>query len=124
MTVGSSQGVSVPLAPGQAVDAEITASRGVMKVRIVYTAYLTGSSAINYGGRFKGHHFWGLDIGSVMSAANLPLTRTFTEDIEIGFYANDQVVLTDPVSNKTVARFFGAARPGVGGQPMPERKTA
>lgn len=117
VTVGSSQGVSVPLAPGQAVDAEITASRGVMKVRIVYRAYLIGSTAINYGGKFKDHHFWGLDLNSVMSAAGLPLTKTFTEDMEIGFYANDQVLLTDPATQKQVMALAGAARPGVGGVP-------
>lgn len=117
VTVGSSQGVNVPLAPGQAVDAEITASRGVMKVRIVYRAYLIGSTAINYGDRFKGHHFWGLDLNAVMSAAGLPLTKTFTEDLEIGFYANDQVLLTDPATQKQVMALTGAARPGVGGVP-------
>lgn len=117
VTVGSSQGVTVPLAPGQAVNAQITASRGVMKVRIVYNATLTGSVAINYGGKYKDHHFWGLPLAGIMAAAGLPMTKTFTEDIEIGFYANDQVILTDPVSEKVLVRNFGTAAPGVGGVP-------
>lgn len=117
VTVGSSQGVSVLLQPGQAVDAEITASRGAMKVRIVYRASLIGSTAINYGHPYNGHHFWGLDLSTVMSAAGLPLTKTFTEDIEIGFYANDAVILTDPVTKKVLTSLMGAARPGVGGTP-------
>jgi hypothetical protein len=67
-----------------------------MKVRIVYKAYLTGSTAVNYNPTYKDHHFWGLNIGSVMSAANLPNIEEFTEDIEIGYYSNAQIELRDP----------------------------
>ncbi|MBC7584241.1 MULTISPECIES: hypothetical protein [unclassified Tardiphaga] len=121
VTVGSTQGVTVTLAPGQAVNAQITASRGVMKVRIVYNATLTGLVAINYGNRYKGHHFWGLPLSGAMAAAGLSINKTFTEDIEIGFYANDQVILTDPVSQQVMSLHHGAAMPGIGGVPT-ERK--
>ena len=40
ITVGSQSGVSIPLDPGESVAAQLTASRGVMKVRIVYKAYI------------------------------------------------------------------------------------
>ena len=122
VTVGSAQGVSVPLGPHQAVNAEITASRGVMKVRIVYNAVLTGSVAINYGHRYKDHHFWGLPLTAVMAAAGLPVTKTFTEDIEIGFYANDQVILTNAATREVLHQHFGAAMPGVGGTPTQQNK--
>ncbi|HEY0077373.1 MAG TPA: hypothetical protein VGB73_01925 [Pyrinomonadaceae bacterium] len=95
VTVGSDTGVSVTLEPGESVDAQLTASRGVMKVRIVYKAYLIGDVAVNYNPKYKGHHFFALDVGSIMDAAGLSKSRQFTEDIEVGYYANSKVVLTD-----------------------------
>lgn len=97
VTVGSDTGVSVLLQPGESVDAQLTASRGVMKVRIVYKAYLIGDVAANYNPTYKGHHFYALDIGSVMAGGDLSKTRQFTEDIEVGYYANSKIVLTDSV---------------------------
>lgn len=96
ISIGTSSGVSVELNPGESVEAVLSASRGVMKVRIVYKAYLTGSTAVNYNPTYKDHHFWGLNIGSVMSAASLSNIREFTEDIEIGYYSNAQIELRDP----------------------------
>ena len=69
VTLGSSSGVSIELDPGQGVVAELSASRGMMKVRVRYKAHLIGSTAVNYNPTFKGHHFFALDIGRVMSAA-------------------------------------------------------
>jgi len=94
--VGTDSGVSVELEPGESVEAVLTASRGVMKVRIVYKAYLTGSTAVNYNPTYKDHHFWGLNIGSVMSAAGLSINRQYTEDIEIGYYSNSNIELRNP----------------------------
>lgn len=108
VTLGSSQGISVELQPGQAVKAELTASRGTMQVRIVYEAYLTGSTAINYNPTFKDHHFWGLDLPSVMAAAGISNSVKFTEDIEIGFYANSQIILLSPDGTQ-LTTFAGVA---------------
>jgi len=95
ITVGSSAGVSIDLDPGEGVTAQLTASRGVMKVWIVYQAHLDGSAALNYNPTYKGHHFWALPIASTMAAASLATTRGFTEDIEIGSYSNSRVELKD-----------------------------
>ena len=107
VTVGSEQGVSVELAPGESVVAQLSASRGVMKVRIVYNAYLVGSTAINYNPTFKDHHFWGLDIGAVMAGGKIANSHTYTEDISIGYYSNAEVTLQD--SNKQLVRAQAAA---------------
>jgi hypothetical protein len=96
ITVGSSSGVSVELDPGESIEAQLTASRGVMKVRITYKAYLTGSTAINYNPTFKDHHFWALDIGGVMGAAGINNSVQFTEDIEVGYFSNAKIALVDP----------------------------
>ncbi|BCT68244.1 hypothetical protein [Nitrosospira sp. NRS527] len=107
ITVGSDSGVSVELAPGESVEAQLSASRGVMKVRVVYKAYLTGSTAINYNPTFKGHHFFSLPIDGVMEAGGLSTIREFTEDIEIGYYSNSKVELKDP-TGKLRAVYFAA----------------
>jgi len=101
VAVGTSQGVTVVLDPGESVLAQLTASRRVMKVRIVYQASLIGATAINYNPTFKNHHFWGLDLPSVMNAGQIKNSLQFTEDIEIGFYTNSEIELKDP-SGKTV----------------------
>jgi hypothetical protein len=101
VAIGASQGVTVVLDPGESVLALLTASRGVMKVRIVYQASLIGSTAVNYNPTFKDHHFWGLNLPSVMDAAQIKNSLQFTEDIEIGFYTNSEIELQDG-SGKTV----------------------
>ena len=101
--------MSVALDPGQSVTAELTASRGTLKARIVYKAYLIGSTAINYNPTFKGHHFWGLDLNAVMAAAGIPSLQRFTEDIEVGFYANSKIELKDATGSVTNT-FLSAAR--------------
>lgn len=112
ITVGSSSGVQVELEPGESVEAVLTASRGVMKVRVVYRAYLTGDTAINYNPRYKDHHFWALGIGGVMGAASLPTTREYTEDMEIGYYSNSKIELRDPAGNLK-AMFFASDKAAV-----------
>jgi hypothetical protein len=99
ITVGSSSGVSVELNPGESIEAQLTASRGVMKVRITYRAQLTGTTAINYNPTFKDHHFWAQDIGGVMQAGGLSNSIQFTEDIEVGYFSNAKIELRDPKGN-------------------------
>jgi hypothetical protein len=111
VTVGTSSGVSVTLDPGQSVTAQLTASRGVMKVRMVYKAYLMGDTAINYNPTYEGHHFWALDIGGVMAAGGIQNIQRVTEVISIGFYSNSKIELLD--SNGKVSRsFVASAKPG------------
>lgn len=112
ITVGSQQGVSVELDPGQSVIVELTASRGVLKVRIVYKAFLAGLSALNYNPTYKGHHFWALPIASIMAASSLPNSLEFTEDIEVGYYSNSKIILKDN-AGKVLDSFSAGVQPGV-----------
>ena len=98
VTVGSSAGVSIELDPNETVIAELSASRGVMKVRVRYKARLMGITAINYSSKYHGHHFWGLDIASVMSSADVPNYKVFTEDIEVGYYSSGKIEISDVLS--------------------------
>lgn len=99
ITVGSTSGVSVVLDPGESVVAELSASRGVMRVRIRYNAYLIGSTAINYNPTYQGHHFWSLGIGGVMASGGISNSIQTTEDIEIGYYSNSKIELKDKATN-------------------------
>lgn len=112
ITVGSTAGVSVDLDPGESVVAELSASRGVMKVRIRYNAYLIGSTAINYNPTYKGHHFWSLGIAGVMSAAGISNAVQSTEDIEIGYYSNSKIELKDKETKSLKATYRLADAPG------------
>lgn len=104
VTLGSNSGVTVTLQPGKSVESELTASQGKLTVQIVYQQTLSGDTAINYSDTYKGHHFWALDINTVMSAAGYPTSITTTETIEIDFYANSTIVLIDP-QGKAIASF-------------------
>ena len=103
VTMGSSSGVMVTLKPRQGVRAVLTASRSVMKVRVTYSAYLTGSAAVNYGHTYKGHHFWDLPIESIMESANNPNFVKSTEDIKIGYYSDGKITLHDIKTNEVLA---------------------
>lgn len=95
VTVGSSAGVKVDLDPGQAVVAQLSASRGVMKIRIRYNAHLTGYTAVNYDPRYRDHHFWALPIEGVMSDASKSNSIEFIENIEVGYYSNGKIELVN-----------------------------
>lgn len=109
VTLGTSSGVTVTLQPGESVESELTASRGKLTVQIVYQQTLSGFTAINYGDRYQGHHFWALDINDVMSAAGYPTAITTTETIEIDYYANSKIVLKNP-QGQSVASFIVGPR--------------
>lgn len=95
ITLGQQSGVAVTLDPGQTVEVELTSSRGVMKVRVYYKAYLTGVTAVNYNPTYKGHHFWALDIGAVMSAGGISNSIQSTEDIDIGYFGSGNIIVKD-----------------------------
>lgn len=113
ITVGSTSGVSVELDPGESIVAELMASRGVMKVRVRYNAYLIGNTAINYNPTYKDHHFWSLGIGGVMSSGEVKNSVQSTEDIEIGYYSNSKIVIKDKTTGKLVSQRVLADEVGV-----------
>lgn len=113
ITVGSTSGVSVKLDPGESVIAELSASRGAMKVRLQYKAYLIGATAINYNPKYKEHHFWGLPIGHVMSAADISNSVVSSEDIDICYYSNSKVVLKDKQTGAVKASRSMSDMPGL-----------
>jgi hypothetical protein len=110
VTVGTTSGVTMELNPGQSVEAILSASRGKMKIRIVYKAYLIGDSAVHYDPPYKGHYFWALDIGEVMRSGGIPNLKTFTQDIEIGFYSKSKIEIKDLPSGQVRTVFSEVAR--------------
>jgi hypothetical protein len=120
VTVGSNSGLSVDLEPGESVVAELSASRGVLKVRITYVASLHGNTAVNYNPTWKDHHFWSFGIGSVMAARGASNAVISTQDLEVGYYSNAKVALRDRNTGilKAVRMLSDAAAP------MPEIRQA
>jgi hypothetical protein len=112
ITLGTSTGVDAELQPGQAVDAELTASRGELTVQIVYQLSLIGDVAVNFSNPWNGHHFWAYDLKSVMAAAGYPTTITSTQEITVGFYSSSSVVLKNPAGQAMMA-LPASAKPGV-----------
>jgi hypothetical protein len=94
-TVGSESSVTVKLEPGQSVVAVLSASRGVMNVRIRYKASLSGDTALNYDPPHGDHHFHGKPINAVMEAADIANRVEYIEDIEIGYYSDARIELRD-----------------------------
>ena len=86
ITVGSTSSVTIELDPHESKVVQLTANKGVMKVRIVYEASLAGSVAVDYRKGYKDHHYWVLDISATIEAANINNSLKITEDIEIAFY--------------------------------------
>ncbi len=100
--VGRSSGVHVNLEPGQAVEAIINASRGSMKVEIVYEAKLSGSFWTNYPNKWKKHHFWRFNIDQVFNTNKIPNSIIVTENILVGFYANSTIDLKDVETQRSL----------------------
>ena len=92
-TVGTKSAMSATLPPHSKLKASLNASQGTMKVRITYMAYLAGNVAVDYEEPLRGHHFWPLRIESLLSKNNIKKSIIVTEDIEIGFFTNDEVSL-------------------------------
>ncbi|HYV45984.1 MAG TPA: hypothetical protein VFA20_14040 [Myxococcaceae bacterium] len=67
-------------------------SRGALKARIVYAAYLIGATALHYLLPWKGHQFWALDIGQVMLAGGLQNHRIVTQDVTIPYASSAEPV--------------------------------
>ncbi|XP_050680402.1 spherulin-2A-like [Leptidea sinapis] len=104
VTVGSTSQMQVLLQPGQSVVAELQATRGALKVQMEYEATLSGALATNYNTPHKGHHFWGLDVNSVMSHAGLERTKMSTQYIEVAFFSNSQVIVYDKKSKLRIMK--------------------
>ena len=72
-----------------------------------WIAHLTGTTAINYNPTYQGHHFWNLNLGSVMSAGDIPNSVQSTEDIDVDYYSNGKVELKDKETGTMMStRFF------------------
>lgn len=106
ITVGSDSGVTVILEPGEKIIAALSASRGVLKARITYKAYLIGSTAVNYNPTYKDHHFWSLPINEVMSAGKINNSIISTQDMEVGYYSNSKIELSDKATGKKLATHY------------------
>jgi hypothetical protein len=93
--VGTSDNVSVVLAPHQAVDAELQCSRGQLTAEVTYVANLGGDvvGAIGSGGI------------SQYASAIAPQTVTITQTIVVDIFTSETVRLVDPATKKVLAHY-------------------
>ncbi|XP_053620977.1 spherulin-2A [Plodia interpunctella] len=99
VTIGSQSGMKILLQPGQAVVAQLQATKGTIRMEVEYEASLSGASAVNYDDGYRGHHFWSLDIRAIMASVGLPNQKVSKEVIEIDFYSQSRVVVNDKSTN-------------------------
>ncbi|KAM3968903.1 U-megalopygitoxin(8)-Mc8-like [Aphomia sociella] len=99
VSLGPNSGVKVKLEPGQKVIVEVYAIKDSMQVHVEYEARLTGSTAINYGSKYKGHHFWALDINDVIRAAGLRTSIPSSEIIDLVYYTKLHVDVKNSEDN-------------------------
>ncbi|KAG7295238.1 hypothetical protein JYU34_022210 [Plutella xylostella] len=95
VTVGSSASMELLLLPGQSVRAQLHATRGKALVEVEYEASLSGAIAVNYDKGYRGHHYWSLPVGGVMSSGQISNNIVSKEVIEIGYFSNAKVVVHD-----------------------------
>ena len=115
VTIGSESGVEVTLAPGEQVTVELAASRGVMNVRVRYTARLSGNTSVYYNPQYKGHNYYSFATPVVMSNTDISNTVVSTEDIQIDYFSNGRITVVDGISKK-VKESFNVESPLIGNQ--------
>ncbi|TLQ47652.1 follicular epithelium yolk protein subunit [Streptomyces marianii] len=103
VTLGSETGVEVYLEPGQAVKSTLVATRGTMEVKVTYSATVEGRTAMNYNPRHNGHHFWSTGTNTILQAGGLNRSKSFTENLEIGYYSNAEILLEDAKTGELLA---------------------
>ncbi|MEV5574428.1 hypothetical protein AB0L06_30710 [Spirillospora sp. NPDC052269] len=90
--VGSESGVSVRLEPGQEVVAELSASRGKLKIAVDYVATVLGT-VLAYNGKDDSlYWYW----------SSRYTYKGIREIIEIDYYSNGEIVLRDPTTRKVL----------------------
>lgn len=94
-TITTSNTASFSIDPGQTVKAVLSASKGVLRVKITYVSYLEGYVFYDYYIPYEDHHHWANPIDDVMASGGLPNAIESSEIIEIGFYANAKVIVED-----------------------------
>ncbi|WDV46638.1 ETX/MTX2 family pore-forming toxin [Clostridiaceae bacterium M8S5] len=102
ITVGSTSGITVELKPGESVLAELSASRGVLKVLINYDAYLQGNLIIKplAGNLIR------TPIAQILSRAGMSNSITSSETIEVGYYGNSRIQLKNKETGKDISTYF------------------
>lgn len=94
-TIGSNSGVTVSLEPGQSVTAELSASRGTLKAKVYYNAYVDGILHVIYGmPLFPPYNLnTNIPIKDLMVSGRLKNNIPSSEIIEVGYYSNSKVEL-------------------------------
>ena len=86
ISVGSSVSIFVELDPGETVVVTNWGDIGSANVKVTYIASLSGLVFANYGNTYQGHHFWGLDVNSVLNAMGVSNSITVVQNMKLHSY--------------------------------------
>lgn len=103
-TIGSTSGVSVELAPKQAIVAELSASRGSLKAKVYYDAFVDGTLHVIYlNPIIPLPHLpkisTNIPIKDLMKIGGLSNSIKSTEDMEVGYYSNSRIEIRNLQGN-------------------------
>jgi hypothetical protein len=94
-TITTANAISLVVDPGCRAKAVLSARKGVLKVKVTYRAYLEGDAYYDYSDTHEDHHRWATPIESLMEAGGISNSQYVSEVLEIGFYADGRVTVSD-----------------------------
>lgn len=98
-TITTADAVTLVVEPGTRATATLSASKGTLKAKVSYRAYLEGDVYYDYHTPFEGHHHWAGPIDEIMAAGDISNEVVCSETIEVGFYADTKVIVSDDQGN-------------------------
>ncbi|MCL2420430.1 MAG: hypothetical protein FWD03_01100 [Defluviitaleaceae bacterium] len=93
--VSASSSVSKTVGPWKSVGVEMSATKRIVKIEVVYEAFLSGSTAYHYSNKYLDHYYYSSPISSVMNTGGIKNSIVFTDQMEIGFYSDARVTVRD-----------------------------
>lgn len=101
-TIGSTSGVTAKLQPGQAIVAQLSASRGVLKAQINYNASCSGELVyIGFSGMVEK-----IPVSKLIQLGNLSNSIKSSEIMEVGYYSNSKVELRKKENNQLISSYY------------------
>jgi hypothetical protein len=87
--------VETTVQPGKSAIVKMNAAKRKIKCKVVYEAFLNGYVAHHYNSRLDGHYFWADATSNVMKAGSIKNSLTFSDDIDVCFYSEASIDVSD-----------------------------
>jgi len=97
ISIGSSVAIEVDLDPGQTIRVTNWGEIGVAHVKITYAASLSGLVFANYSNKHNGHHFWGVNVNSVLSTLGVANRIEIVQNMNMTSYFYTRTTVSYPL---------------------------